>query len=175
MKKDNVKLGSVYAAKVSGEVVPVRLDKVNAHGGWDGTNMTTHKHVRVMSAGRLRGLWPQKTMPIVDAKPAADVGPKPTPAAKTPKAAKEKKPPRLSLLNLAFDALHLERAQAEGLDCAAMVEYALAQGWKTEGKTPAATLSAAIGAEMKKKGAASRFVKVSAGHFSLAKTQVVHV
>ena len=64
MKKDNVKLGTVYAAKVSGDVVPVRLDKTNPHGGWDGTNMKTRKQVRIKGAQRLRGLWPTKTMPI---------------------------------------------------------------------------------------------------------------
>lgn len=64
MKKDNVKVGQIYAARVSGNVVPVRLDKVNPHGGWDGTNLTTKKPVRIKSSQRLRGLWPKKTMPI---------------------------------------------------------------------------------------------------------------
>ena len=72
MKKDNVKLGVTYAAKVSGEVVPVRLDKENPHGGWDGTNMKTKKQVRIKSAQRLRGLWPTKTMPIAAAKAEGD-------------------------------------------------------------------------------------------------------
>ena len=65
MKKDNVKVGQVYAAKVSGAVVPVRLDRESPHGGWLGTNMTTRKEVRIKSSQRLRGLWPKKTMPIV--------------------------------------------------------------------------------------------------------------
>jgi len=65
MKKDNVKVGQVYAVKVSGNVVPVRLDKVSPHGGWLGTNMTTRKEVRIKSSQRLRGLWPKKAMPIV--------------------------------------------------------------------------------------------------------------
>jgi hypothetical protein len=64
MKKDNVKVGSIYAVKVSGSVVPVRLDRESPHGGWLGVNMKTHKEVRVKSAQRLRGLWPKKTMPI---------------------------------------------------------------------------------------------------------------
>jgi hypothetical protein len=65
MKKESVKLGVVYACKVSGEIQPVRLDKTNSHGGFDGTNMRTHKSVRVKSTQRLRGLWPKKTLPIV--------------------------------------------------------------------------------------------------------------
>jgi hypothetical protein len=64
MKKDSVKLGVAYAARVSGNVVPVRLEKVNPHGGWDGVNLTTKKPVRIKSSQRLRGLWPKKTMPI---------------------------------------------------------------------------------------------------------------
>jgi hypothetical protein len=172
MENTNVELHKVYAAKVSGNVVPVRLDKANPHGGWDGTNMTTRKQVRVKTAGRLRGLWPQKTMPIVDAKPTADVGPTttPPPAAKT-KAKKEPKAPRLSLLNLAAEYL---KSNAEG-NCQQMVAHALSQGWKTSGKTPAATLSAAIGHEIKTKGTAARFQKMGRGTFALAKTQIVHV
>jgi len=66
MKKSNVQVGKVYAVKVSGSVVPVRLDSENPRGGWDGTNVKTKKGVRIKSAQRLRGLWPKKTMPIVD-------------------------------------------------------------------------------------------------------------
>jgi hypothetical protein len=64
MKKNNVKVGCVYAVKVSGSAVPVRLDQESPNGGWEGTNMKTRKGVRVKSAQRLRGLWPKKTMPI---------------------------------------------------------------------------------------------------------------
>jgi hypothetical protein len=68
MKKESVKLGAVYACKVSGEIQPVRLEKANPHGGWDAINVRTHKAVRVKSSQRLRGLWPKKTMPIVSEK-----------------------------------------------------------------------------------------------------------
>jgi hypothetical protein len=69
MKKSNVQLNKVYAVKVSGSVVPVRLDRENPHGGWDGTNAKTGKTVRIASAQRLRGLWPKKTMPITPEEP----------------------------------------------------------------------------------------------------------
>src|SRR5689334_15025843 len=55
MKKDQVKLGGEYLAKVSGKVVPVRIDKENPHGGWDATSAATGKSVRIKSAQRLRG------------------------------------------------------------------------------------------------------------------------
>jgi hypothetical protein len=65
MKKQGVELHKVYAAKVSGKVVPVRLDSTSPHGGWNCTNMVTRKPCRVATAQRLRGLWPKKTLPIV--------------------------------------------------------------------------------------------------------------
>jgi len=65
MKKSNVQVGKTYAVKVSGSVVPVKIERENPHGGWDGTNAKTGKTVRIASAQRLRGLWPKKTMPIV--------------------------------------------------------------------------------------------------------------
>jgi len=216
MKKDNVKLGQTYAAKVSGNVVPVRLDKVNSHGGWDGVNLRSGKSVRIRSSQRLRGLWPKKTMPIVEepitpaeaqaihhadkenaqldeerrnapdgqtagaramAMSAARAKRGRTAAKATPGAsgrdtgerrapgAKQERP---SLLNLAAKAL----AEAgEPLNCQQMVERVLATGlWKSEGKTPSATLYSAILRETQTKGAAARFRKVDKGKFE-ASTQ----
>jgi len=57
MKKSDVKVGGVYAAKVTNKVVPVRIDAENPHGGWDATNRATGKKVRIKSAQRLRGPW----------------------------------------------------------------------------------------------------------------------
>jgi hypothetical protein len=37
MKKNEVKIGDLYTAKVSDRVVPVRIDGVNSHGGWNAT------------------------------------------------------------------------------------------------------------------------------------------
>ena len=61
MKQADVKVRALYAAKVSGKVVPVRIDSVNGRGGWDATNTATGKKVRIKSARRLRGPWPKKT------------------------------------------------------------------------------------------------------------------
>ena len=55
MKKNEVKIGSVYTAKVTNKVVQVRIDAENRHGGWDATNLETGKKVRIQSAQRLRG------------------------------------------------------------------------------------------------------------------------
>ena len=54
MKKADVKIGSVYAVKVSGRVAPVRITNANPHKGWDGLNLTTSRYVRIKTAARLR-------------------------------------------------------------------------------------------------------------------------
>lgn len=54
MKKSEVTLGKVYAVKVSGKIVPVRLDSESTCGGWNGTNLNTKREVRIRSAAKLR-------------------------------------------------------------------------------------------------------------------------
>ena len=206
MKKDEVKVGSVYAAKVSDKVVPVRIDAESPHGGWVGTNQETGKQVRVKSAQRLRGLWPTKehAKAIVaaeqenawlaeeraaspdgmtaseramakveakgatqgneepEAKPKANKGKKRAPRAK--EGAKER-----GLSGLDAAARVLEEA-GEPLDCKTIVERAFEKGyWRSDGKTPAATVYAAILREIQKKGDEARFCKAARGKFELAR------
>ncbi|GMU38252.1 MAG: hypothetical protein KJ057_09710 [Phycisphaerae bacterium] len=54
MKKNEVHLGETYIAKVSGNLVPVRIDADNPHGGWHATNTETGRKVHIKSAQRLR-------------------------------------------------------------------------------------------------------------------------
>jgi hypothetical protein len=57
----------------------------------------------------------------------------------------------------------------EPLDCKTIVERAAAKGlWKSDGKTPSATIYSAIIREIAKKGTASRFQKATRGKFSAA-------
>ena len=177
MKKNEVKVGKVYSAKVTGKMVPVRIDAVNPHGGWEATNLVTKKRIFIKSAQRLRGLaatWPGKA----EAKPAAKVA---TPAKKPAKASKDAtkaakrdtaKPrgngaKRPSGLDAAAKVL----AEAgKPMNCREIVEQALAKGyWQTKGATPAATIYAAITREIVAKGDAARFRKVERGKFALAK------
>ena len=88
---------------------------------------------------------------------------KSTEAANAPK---EKKPRRTSGLDLA--ALVLTESK-ESLNAKTIAERAIASGWKTNGKTPHATIYAAIIREIQKKGSASRFEKVDRGQFQLRK------
>jgi len=182
MKKADVKTGEVYSAKVSGNIVPVRIDRENPRGGWDGTNLKTKKSVRIKSAQRLRskaGAAPgKKTAKAADgaAQTVAAVekgdltkGVK-VPAAKKkrqPKAEKPAKERKPSGLNAAAQVLSEAK---EPMGTKEMVERMLAKGlWKTNGKTPAATIYAAIIREIATKGADARFEKVGRGKFQVRK------
>lgn len=72
VKKADVKVGDVYAMKVSGKLTRVRIDEVlplgrvltgrthrSKHSGWLGTNLNTNKQVRIKSAAKLRLHIPQ--------------------------------------------------------------------------------------------------------------------
>lgn len=54
MKKSEIKIGKTYTAKVSGNVVPVRIESESPYGGWVGRNILTKREVRIRSAARLR-------------------------------------------------------------------------------------------------------------------------
>ena len=187
MKKNDVKVGGVYAARVSDKVVPVRIDAENPHGGWGATNQVTGKKVRIKSAQRLRGPWPKKVKKATKEAGKAhgrDRGQRRGTSAKTAKAAtkgeavsrameavaKAKKKP-LSILDAAAKVLE-ERDPADGpLSCKQMVERMAAKGYwspRQGGLTPANTLYSALLREIKTKGEDSRFDKVERGRFALS-------
>jgi len=106
------------------------------------------------SAARAEGAQRTKAAQAPTAKPAD---------AKTTKAPKERKPKRVSGLDLAAKVL----AEAgEPLNAKTIAERAIAAGWKTSGKTPEATLYAAIIREIARKGSESRFRKTDRGLFA---------
>jgi len=77
MKKNEVKVGSTYLAKVSDKVVPVRITGTSGHGGWDAVNEATGKKIRIKSAQRLRGEARPKTGPKAADAPPVGAGAKP--------------------------------------------------------------------------------------------------
>ena len=172
MKKNDVKVGETYRVKVGGSVADVRITAENSHGGWNGVNVATNRKIRIKSPQRLRGKSP--------ARPGGKRVKVPTGAKKATKATKDAKPAtkrdtgerdakgakRPSGLDAAAQVL----AEAgEPLNTKAMVDRMLAQGlWQTNGKTPAATIYAAILREINTKGDAARFRKVERGKFALA-------
>ena len=62
MKKKDVTIGSIYEAKVSNKLVKVRIDSESIHGGWNATNLSTGRGVRIKTAGRLRRKFEPKTL-----------------------------------------------------------------------------------------------------------------
>lgn len=102
-----------------------------------------------------------------EAKPKAEPKPKAKkePSSK-PKAKAESKPKKLSALDAAAKVLS---ETDQSLTCKELIEVMAAKGYWTSpgGKTPAATLSAAMLREIKTKGEQSRFQKTAPGKFGL--------
>ncbi len=161
MKKNEVKVGGMYVAKVSDKLVTVRIDSTHSGGGWNATNTATGKRIRIKSARCLRGAA-KKTTKADAADKAA------TKQAKPKKAGGEKKPKRVSALEAAARVLAKAGKPMRAQELiAAMAEQNL---WKSPaGKTPHATLYAAMMREARDKGTASRFRKVDRGQFAFNK------
>ena len=183
MKKDQIKLGGTYLAKVTDKVVLVRLDAENPHGGWDATNLATGKRIRIKSAQRLRGPAPDRAKAVAEAQ-AADaaanahaVDPDLIPlskamklakaanGAKTPKEPKVDKPKKVSCLDAAVQVL---KDEGKPLNCKTMIDAMFAKKlWHSDAPTPAATLYSAILREMQTKGDKARFAKTDRGLFTV--------
>jgi hypothetical protein len=176
MKSSDITIGGTYTAKVSDRLVPVRIDRVSPHGGWDATNLVTNKTVRIKSAQRLRSPAPdrdaRKRAKAVAETRAADAAanahavPGETPAkrGRTAKTAAQPKSAKPSGLDAAHQVL---TDAGQPMRCKDIVDTMLAKGlWTTGGKTPAATIYAAILREIQTKGADARFRKTDRGLFT---------
>ena len=173
MKKDQIRLGGIYLAKVTNKLVPVRLDNESRHGGWDATNLATNKKVRIKSAQSLR-----EPAPLAAAAPEATTVTEAAPnAAHT---AKERGTPAktgddsaakaLGIVGAAIRVLEDHQNQTP-LNCSEMVGEMQTKGYwqpRKGGKTPANTLYAAILREINIKAEASRFRKTERGRFLLS-------
>lgn len=187
MKKDDVKIGENYMAKVTDSVVPVRIDTEKPNGGWDGKNLATGRKVHIKSAQRLRRKCTEADLAGLG-RPAPKRRPKlEDPADTTPTAATEAKPAKkpTTKAKAEKDATRAKQGQPKakrpsGLNAAArvlveagkpmtvkeIVEVAFEKGyWKSDGATPHATIYSAIIREVATKGEDSRFKKVERGKF----------
>jgi len=198
MKKDEIKIGHTYTAKVSDRVVTVRIDSTNTHGGWNATNTATGKRIRIKSAQRLRravgdaaptGRRSKKAAAQVtpadqgiaaaraeaaqpEVNPTVEVisgQPVPEKKTRTRKPAAEPKAKRVSALDAAAQVL---RDAGTSMRAKEMIDAMAEQGLWTSpnGKTPEATLYAAILREIGTKGDAARFRKVERGQFASTAT-----
>ena len=178
MKKEEIKVGGFYRAMVSDKLVTVRIDSTHSKGGWNATNTKTGKRIHIKSAQRLRGKAESREKKSEANEPAEatvtkkDKAKAPTKAA-TKKVAPKKaggkqKPKRVSALDAAAQVL-AKSAQPMGAKAliAAMAEQGL---WSSPaGKTPHATLYAAIHREIASQGNEARFEKVDRGLFAINK------
>ncbi|HEY7159456.1 MAG TPA: winged helix-turn-helix domain-containing protein [Gemmataceae bacterium] len=89
--------------------------------------------------------------------------------ATTPKAAKTKAPKAEGKMSALDAASKVLAEEGRPMTAKELIEAMAAKGYWTSpgGKTPEATLSAAIGTEINKKGSASRFAKPAPGKFTL--------
>ncbi len=181
MKRSEVQIGHVYTVKVSNQVVQVRIDSENRHGGWNGTNLTTGKTVRIKAPQRLRAepdtpkraarkaaqaeAQPDAGSTTIETATPGDVAPEAKPRKRRAKG--EPKPKRMSGLDAAAKVL---QEAGQPMTAKEMVEAAESKGyWKSPGgKTPHATLYSAILREIGSKGAESRFRKTERGKFAHA-------
>ena len=184
MKKNEIKIGQAYMAKVTGSDAPVRIDAESPHGGWNAKNLVTGRKVHIKTAQRLRRQCTQADLvnlkrptPKRRAKMATHATTSPTvakappkvsekastpkgrntgqPAAKVAKTPKPKKTKKIPGLTAAF--MVLVDADKE-LGVKKIVEIAAEKGWwKSGAATPHSTIYAAIIREIGTKGNDSRF------------------
>jgi flagellar biosynthesis GTPase FlhF len=182
MKKSEVRVGGVYVAKVSDRLVPVRIDSAHSRQGWNATNTKTGKRIHIKSAQRLhRPAKADRQKPAAVAKADQENARLRDERANAPdgmttseramaksadkKPRKEAKPKRVSALDAAAAVL---KQAATAMNCKALVAAMAEQGlWQSPaGKTPHATLYAAILREISAKGDAARFKKTDRGQFA---------
>lgn len=163
MKKNEVRMGQTYLVKVAGNLVPVKITREHENGGWEGTSVKTGKTIRIKSPQRLRKRLDDAASVATKAREAtqdATATPKRDTGERDAKGAK-----RASGLDAAAQVLD---EAGEPMSCKTMVERMLTKDlWQTNGKTPAATIYAAITREIATKGDAARFRKVARGKFEL--------
>jgi len=167
MKAREVKIGGVYLVKVTGRVVPVRIDATSGTG-WVGTNLNTGRRVSIKSARRLRGPAPSETA-ATPSKAGKQDGRASAKTKKTTRQSKQRKAKAKRTSALEAAARVLEEA-GQPMSAPQIVAAAEQKGyWRSPaGKTPERTLYAAIIREIAAKGKDARFRKTERGKFARA-------
>ena len=151
MKQEDIKIGETYLVKVAGNLVPVQITEDHPSGtGWNGTTKAG-KTIRIASVQRLQRKWSDDDSDTPNPRKSAATG-------------GDENTKSMSLINAA--AYILAQGAPKPMRCKDIVEQKLWQPGK--GLTPASTLYAAIGREIKTKGENSRFVKAERGMFTIA-------
>ncbi len=178
MKAAEVQIGGEYKTRFGKETVKVKILAEKASGGWTALNLATKKKIFISLARLLRD--PGTTGATTTTEEPLTVVEVPTATVETisePKAKPARKQRTTDeSATLAKKTSQIEAAiqilteSKEPMNCQAMVEAMSAQGLWTSpgGKTPHATLYAAILREINTKGNDARFRKVDRGQFVAA-------
>ena len=189
MKKNDVKIGANYMAKVTNSVVPVRIDTEKPNGGWDGKNLATGRKIHIKSAQRLRRKCTEADMAGLGRSAPNRRSRKSSAAVTLPAVATVTKPAKKGSTGTKTHKVATRPKQGElkakkpsGLDAAArvlvevgkplsvkeIVATAFEKGyWKSDGQTPQATIYSAIIREISTRGDEARFKKVARGRFTV--------
>jgi len=161
MNANEIQISKVYAMKVGKNIIGIRIMGQTPDGGYNGININTDKTIHIKSPTCLCGPYNPKTAKSTQVEKETAELSKDTTAKKE---RTQTKPGGLSC------ALRVLQEEGKPLSCPDMVKLMLEKGyWKTDGRTPSATIYSAIITEIKKKGADSRFRKTERGKFELAK------
>ena len=165
MKKADIKINSIYAMKIGRNTIGIRIMSQNQKGHWVGVNVNTSKEFVIKSADQLCGLYNPKAADKLHTSPhVGKGGSKLAGDTVTEKGATGGKRGGLTA------AVKVLGEAGTPINCQEMVKQMIEKGyWKTEGKTPAATIYSAIIREIKEKGADARFRKTERGKFELVK------
>jgi len=166
MKKNDVKIGQAYMAKVTGTEAPVRIDAENPHGGWDAKNLVSGRKVHIKTAQRLHRECTQADLANIQRsapqrrrtkknKAVSQNANRPSPnKTNTTNQAKPNKK-KLSGLDAAARVL---AESSEPMTCRQIVEVASQKDyWHSNAATPWATIYSAIIREIATQGDQSRF------------------
>lgn len=166
MKATNVKIDGEYETRIGKETVQVRVLAEKASGGWTALNLATKKKVFISMARLLREPDTNATTSTDGNLTIVEVPPATVETINGP----ETKPARTKKISQIQAALQVLTTTKEPMNCQAMVEAMTATGLWTSpsGKTPHATLYAAILREINTKGNDARFRKVDRGQFTIA-------
>ena len=183
MKKAEVKIGGKYYANVSGNRTEIQIESEKASGGWNAINLATGKKILIKSAQRLQGevgkrrgrakVTTEGNVTVVENEPAnvETFGGETSTAVAVLKKPRKARVAEASLADKklsALDAAAQILASSGPLNCKDLIDAMSTQGLWTSpgGKTPHATLYAAILREITVKANESRFVKTERGRFA---------
>lgn len=167
MSEKRIELGHVYSAKVGGAYVAVRADKALGHGRYQGMTVRpdgTGSAVKfatdaVRGEGMPEAAWREKHTPRTNDLPVPPPGQPAT--AKSKAGRKAKAAPKERKTSGLDAAVRVLREAGKPMKMDDVVKLAIEKGyWSSGGKTPAATVYAAVIREIAAKGKASRFARV---------------